>query len=64
MEDGTAAPLDAPSANLVQLLDMLEELCQEGRRILVFSQFTSMLGLIAEELERRDIGYAMLTGAT
>ncbi|MFJ2990888.1 SNF2-related protein [Collimonas sp. NPDC087041] len=64
LEDGMAAPLDAPSAKLVELLEMLEELRQEGRRILVFSQFTSMLGLIAAELDQRDIGYALLTGAT
>ncbi len=37
---------------------------QEGRHILVFSQFTSMLGLIFGELERRDVSYVMLTGAT
>ena len=33
-------------------MEMLPELSQEGRRILLFSQFTSMLALIEAELER------------
>ena len=34
------------------------------QKVLLFSQFTSMLDLIADELERRGISYYMLTGAT
>ena len=52
------------SAKLDQLLEVLVELLQEGRRVLLFSQFTSMLKLIEEELELRDIDYFKLTGAT
>ena len=55
---------EVPSAKLLELLEMVDELRQEDRRILVFSQFTSMLALIAAELRQRDIGYTMLTGAT
>ncbi|SFD15359.1 DEAD/DEAH box helicase [Collimonas sp. OK412] len=62
-EDGKEAA-EVPSAKLQELLEMVDELRQEDRRILVFSQFTSMLALIAAELRQRDIGYAMLTGAT
>jgi superfamily II DNA or RNA helicase len=54
----------AISAKLVDLMQMLEDLLQEGRKILVFSQFTSMLALIEEELEARNIRYALLTGET
>ncbi|MCK9799964.1 SWF/SNF helicase family protein [Pseudomonas sp. MAFF 302030] len=43
---------------------MLEELFAEGRKILLFSQFTSMLSLIEDELKRRHIDYALLTGQT
>jgi SNF2 family DNA or RNA helicase len=43
---------------------MIVELLDEGRKILVFSQFTSMLALIEEELQARAIAYALLTGAT
>ncbi|WP_268800626.1 DEAD/DEAH box helicase [Pseudomonas huanghezhanensis] len=52
------------SAKLQSLMEMVEELLAEGRKILLFSQFTSMLSLIQAELEQRDIGYALLTGAT
>jgi SNF2 family DNA or RNA helicase len=50
------------SAKLDLLLDMLPELIEEGRRILLFSQFTSMLDLIAAALEKAGIPYVMLTG--
>ena len=53
-----------PSAKLVTLLEMLEELLAEGRNILLFSQFTSMLALIETELEQRGIAYVKLTGTT
>ena len=45
-------------------LTMLPELIDEGRRILVFSQFTTMLSLIAAELDRAKIGWVALTGDT
>ncbi|RQS68169.1 helicase [Burkholderia sp. Bp8963] len=52
------------SAKLTLLLEMLPELIDEGRRILLFSQFTSMLDRIAAELDRLDIAYVTLTGDT
>ena len=52
------------SGKLDSLMVMLEELFAEGRRILLFSQFTSMLGLIETELKKRNIDYALLTGQT
>ncbi|MBL8463284.1 MAG: DEAD/DEAH box helicase, partial [Thauera sp.] len=51
-------------AKLDLLMDMLPELIDEGRRILVFSQFTTMLGLLAAELEKARIGWVALTGDT
>ncbi len=54
----------APSAKLIELLAMLDELLAENRKILVFSQFTSMLALIEDELNARNIPYALLTGNT
>lgn len=55
---------ELPSAKLEHLLDMLEELTEEGRKILVFSQFTSMLTLISKALQELKISHLMLTGAT
>ncbi|WP_233151747.1 DEAD/DEAH box helicase [Pelomonas sp. KK5] len=51
-------------AKLDLLMDMLPELLDEGRRVLVFSQFTTMLDLVAAELDARRLGYLTLTGAT
>lgn len=51
-------------AKLDLLMDMLPDLVQEGRRILVFSQFTTMLDLIRQELEKAHITYLLLTGET
>ncbi|WP_231373870.1 DEAD/DEAH box helicase [Thioalkalivibrio sp. ALE11] len=53
-----------PSAKLELLLEILPELLDEGRRILLFSQFTRMLGLIQHALEERGIAYSKLTGQT
>jgi len=52
------------SAKTDMLLDMLTEMIAEGRRVLVFSQFTSMLSLIERELAARDIAWVKLTGQT
>lgn len=52
------------SAKLSQLMEMLPEMVEEGRRILLFSQFTSMLSIIEEELKSHKIGYVKLTGQT
>ena len=54
----------APSAKLELLRDLLPTLVEDGRRILVFSQFTQMLSLIEAELQRLDLGYVKLTGDT
>jgi SNF2 family DNA or RNA helicase len=51
-------------AKLDLLMDMLPELLDEGRKVLLFSQFTSMLALIELELNARKIKYVILTGST
>jgi superfamily II DNA or RNA helicase len=51
-------------AKLDLLMAMLPEQVEEGRRILLFSQFTSMLALIEDELKRFGIDYVSLTGNT
>jgi len=52
------------SAKLDMLLDLVEELTEEGRRILIFSQFTSMLEIIEEQMLEKSISYSKLTGST
>jgi superfamily II DNA or RNA helicase len=60
----SAARSVSGSAKLEALLEMLPELIDEGRRILLFSQFTSMLDLIKPELHDRRIAFAELRGDT
>jgi SNF2 family DNA or RNA helicase len=45
-------------------MQMLPEMLEEGRRVLLFSQFTTMLGLIEQALEAQNIIYTKLTGQT
>ncbi|ARH00607.1 DEAD/DEAH box helicase [Legionella micdadei] len=52
---GTSAKMDA-------LMELLDNLVDEGRKVLVFSQFTSMLELIEEQLRSRNYAYLKLTG--
>jgi SNF2 family DNA or RNA helicase len=52
------------SAKLDALMELLDELLGGGHKVLLFSQFTSMLELIEKELTDRAIGYAKLTGET
>ena len=46
------------------LNEMLKEMVEEGRKILIFSQFTGMLELIAQELLAMKIPYVRLCGDT
>jgi superfamily II DNA or RNA helicase len=52
------------SAKLDVLLEMVKNGLADGRRILIFSQFARMLGLISEGLLARGIGHVALTGHT
>jgi len=58
--DGEELP--GESAKLDYLAELLDTLAEEGRRVLVFSQFTSMLAIIAQHLEQRKIPFLKLTG--
>ena len=50
------------SAKLEMFLELIEDL--EGKKVLVFSQFTSMLTILEEAIKKRKISYTKLTGAT
>lgn len=54
---GTSVKLDA-------LLELVDWLLAEGRNILIFSQFTSMLSLIENAIKARGYSYRLLTGET
>lgn len=52
------------SGKLEQLLQLLETSRENGNRLLIFSQFSSMLKLIRTELEQRGYEYFYLDGST
>ena len=49
---------------LISLVPLLTVMLAEGRRILVFSQFTEMLALMEDRLAEEHMPYVMLTGDT
>jgi SNF2 family DNA or RNA helicase len=53
-----------PASKVGVLFEQLDEVLAEDHRALIFSQFTSFLGLVAERLEERGIPYAYLDGST
>ncbi len=61
---GTKTPATMERAKMALLLDMLSELVDEGRRVLVFSQFTEMLALVQQELNALALPFLVLTGDT
>jgi superfamily II DNA or RNA helicase len=60
----TVARSKAGSAKLDRLMEMLSIMFAEGRRVLLFSQFTEMLALIQSRLEEDSVSFVKLTGDT
>lgn len=54
--------LNMESAKLKFLNELLDVLVEEGRRILIFSQFTTMLAHIENQLKAKRVPHLMLTG--
>lgn len=54
----------ADSGKLEAFFDVLDEAIGGGHRVLVFSQFVSMLAILRKELESRRIAYCYLDGST
>lgn len=52
------------SAKLEACVDLVQSAVESGHKILLFSQFTSMLDLIAKRLEKDGVSFYMITGAT
>ena len=58
------AQANSSSAKIEVLLEQLEEVTSENHKALVFSQFTSMLGIVRRHLDKRGIAYEYLDGRT
>ena len=56
--------IDEPSAKLDTLLEQLEEVIDEGHKVLVFSQFTSFLAILRRRLDAKAVTYEYLDGRT
>ncbi len=61
---GQSPPPNSERAKLQWLREHLPALAAQGRQVLVFSQFTEMLDLIATELQALSLSHASFTGET
>ncbi|MDZ4834986.1 MAG: SNF2-related protein [Candidatus Melainabacteria bacterium] len=53
-----------PSAKLETLLHMVDEIVDEGHKILIFSQFVEMLTLVRKEFDKSGLVYEYIDGQT
>jgi SNF2 family DNA or RNA helicase len=60
LDDG----VERSAAKLERLTEMVDELLSEGRKIIVFSQFTSMIALMRVRFDAAHVRYSLLTGET
>jgi len=58
----STTPEDSGKVEL--FFELLDEVIDGGHRVLVFSAFTSMLGILRELLDEREISYSYLDGST
>ena len=52
------------SAKLNMFTELIDEIIGNKKKVLVFSQFTQMLDILAEELNKNNINYSYLSGKT
>ncbi len=62
-ENPPPAPPYADSAKLDSFNELLAEAVDDGHRVLVFSQFTSLLALLRPELETQGLAHCYLDGS-
>lgn len=55
--------IETPSSKLKATLDLLRNLKASKQKVLLFSSFTSVLDLIADELSKENFSYAMISGS-
>ncbi|MET0500111.1 MAG: SNF2-related protein [Candidatus Binatia bacterium] len=53
-----------PSAKIDTLLAQVDQVLEEDHKILVFSQFTSLLAILRDRLDKAGVSYAYLDGRT
>ncbi len=55
---------EAPSAKMELFFELLDEALDGGHRVLVFSQFVTMLTILRKQMDQRQIPYCYLDGST
>lgn len=55
---------DGESAKLDSCMELIESAMDGGHRILLFSQFTSMIEILQESLRKKGVEFYTITGAT
>jgi SNF2 family DNA or RNA helicase len=55
---------EEPSAKLDALLEQIEQVVDEDHKVLVFSQFTSLLAIVRQRLDKDGVTYEYLDGKT
>ena len=56
--------IEVPSSKILACMDLIRMLRENGKKILLFSSFTSVLELLHAELDKEGITHYTLTGAT
>ena len=56
--------IKTPSSKLQACIDLVNTLHENNKKILIFSSFTSLMDLLAQELDKQKLPYYMLTGST
>ena len=60
----SAKKIESSAKTAFLMEELLPELLEEGRRILIFSQFTEMLAILEGLIREKGYGYVKLTGST
>jgi SNF2 family DNA or RNA helicase len=55
---------NGPSAKADMCIDMIKNAVEAGHKVLLFSQFTSMLAILTKRLEEEGLAYHLLEGST
>lgn len=64
VDDDAVVAAQGDCAKLDAITDLVSSCRDEGRKMLVFSQFTSFLDLIGERLDQLEVPYDVITGST
>ena len=62
-EDGSERPIQISDAKLAALADIVDSAAQDGEKLVVIARFLPEINAITGMLDRKSIGYSLITGA-